>query len=250
MKKIIIILITFLFAIFIVGGILIGVNYYKYDTKTNNEDLENSNEEVVSNEPTLSCFDLIDKQLVADGFTYLKDAKWGRGEKNFFLIDIVAQEFQIADTLNMIFLKEDWYSVSFESDVKDVYIHADKQVWDNYSLMNGRDKVNAYEPNSAAAYFYNALGTGEYYHELPIWMDYYIEQTNKYGCSLAGLTTENLLNEYRTKQSTASASDVVSVFDRTSDDGVLRYFADVHVEGAIEDNPRYKELSSYEEYLE
>jgi len=194
MKKIIIILITFLFAIFIVGGILIGVNYYKYDTITNNEDLENSNEEVVSNEPTLSCFDLIDKQLVADGFTYLKDAKWGRGEKNFFLIDIVAQEFQIADTLNMIFLKEDWYSVSFESDVRDVYIHADKQVWDNYSLMNGRDKVNAYEPNSAAAYYYNAFGTGEYYRELPIWMDYYIEQNFDTMSAIEGADLADVVN--------------------------------------------------------
>lgn len=250
MKKAFTILMIFFFALVVVVGILFGVNFYNGEAITYNENLEDLDVEVVSNEPTLSCFDLIDKQLVADGFTYLTDAKWGRGENNFFLIDIVAQEFQIGNRFSTKNLQEDWYSVSFESDVGDVYIHADKQVWNYYSLMNGRDKVNTYEPNSAAAYFFNALGNGEYYHELPIWMDYYIEQTDKYGCSLTGLTTENLLNEYKTKQSTASASNVVSVFDRKSDDGVLRYFADVHVEGAIEDNPRYKELSSYEEYFE
>ena len=57
------------------------------------------------------------------------------------------------------------------------------------------------------------------------------------------------MNDYTTLESSATQSEVVSVFDRKSEDNVVRYFADVHIEGNIEDNPRYKELLNKEEYL-
>ena len=246
---------TFFFALIVVIGILFGVNYMSGDAvlnsgnSTNNTNVNangDSNDSVTGGEVVenaLSCFDLIDKQLAADGFTYLQDAMWGRGINDSFVMDVVKQEFYTIDYLNPEMYPVEWYKSDFDKYVNWTYNFEDNTIWSSGYLNNGgtKDSPNAvvpFDPKNVEGYFY----------EFPHWMAYYNDVTTKYGCSLTDLTIEKLVGEYKTTKSTASETDIISVFDRKSEDGVIRYFADVHVEGDVEDNPRYKELQSKEEY--
>lgn len=217
--------------------ILVTINLFNGDAV-----LENKPDEVISNEPKLTCFELIDKQLTADGFTYLEEAKWGRGINNNFIVDLVVQEFQMSDYRNAETVPMDWYK-DYNSWVMWAYSHADKKLYNIAYVVSGgsREDEVAEVPN-------DPKNVQSLIYEFPDWMDYYINQANKYGCSIEGLTAEKLTGEFKTLKSTATQSDVISVFDRKSEDGVIRYFNDVHVEGNIEDNPRYKEVMTKEEY--
>ena len=255
MKKVIILLMTFFFALIVVIGILFGVNYMSGDADINIENLTDNTDVSANGDPNgstseggnatgaLTCFDFIDRQLVADGFTYLQDAKWGRGVQNNFIIDVVEQEFQmtnymIADTYDV-----DWYK-DYEEWVSRIYSYKEDKIFSGAFYLNGASR-------DEEVYLYNYVSgdVQDHYYELKGWMEYYHSQFNKAGCSIEDITLEKLTEEYKTTKSNANPTDVVSVFDRKSDDGVLRYFADVHVKGNIEDNPRYKELNSKEEYL-
>lgn len=223
------------------GLVLISINVFNGDSISNNEPNETVNEEV-NNEPKLTCFDFIDKQMQADGYTYLKDAKWGRGENNFFIVDLMAQEFQLADLRNTIYVPADWYN-DYNRWAFWTYSYADKKVWSQHYLFSGGSKENE---NAEVRYDANDVA-GNFYDFQP-WMEYYINQTNKFGCTIDNLTVEKMTGEYKTLKSTATITDVISYFDRTSEDGIVRYFNDVHVEGNIEDHPRYKEVQTKEEY--
>lgn len=241
---------TFFFALFVVVGVLFGVSYFKENAIKSNDNLENVNSEVISNEPRLSCFDFIDKQLVADGFTYLQDAKWSRGPYNKFIVDLVSLEFifiqdvDIENGINYGRNVSDWHTEVGEWNDAFIYNHYDRKVWSSGLLTHGLSKLD-----SAAEVNYNPQDVTSNFYEFYFWMDYYINQSSKYGCSIENLTIEKLMNDYTTLESSATQSEVVSVFDRKSEDNVVRYFADVHIEGNIEDNPRYKELLNKEEYL-
>lgn len=229
-----------LIAVSLIAGVIL--------TQTNgnpiiiNPNPDNGNE--VENEPKLTCYGFIDEMLKADGFEYLQDAKWGRGVNNSFIFDVEAQEFQMANELNANMIPSDWYVNDFNKYISQAYNYVDNKIWNTPAINAGysKDAVGAtvpFDPNDVTGYYY----------EFPHWMAYYNEQAAQYGCSLTDLTTEKLLGEYKATKSTAGMSDVVSVFDRKSTDGVLRYFADVHQEGKVEDNPRYVELNSVEEYM-
>lgn len=240
MKRLFTIFIIIVISISLFIGLLFVFKYFDKDSNLNIETEETINQEI-NNEPKLTCFELIDKQLTADGFTYLEEAKWGRGINNNFIVDLVAQEFQMSDSRNAERIPADWY--------KDNtwyywgYYHLDKKLWSSFNLMNGGQK-----DSDSLIIDYNNITVDNLFYEFPDWMDYYINQANKYGCSIEGLTAEKLTGEFKTLKSTATQSDVISVFDRKSEDGVIRYFNDVHVEGNIEDNPRYKEVMTKEEY--
>ena len=255
MKKVIIILMTFFFALIVVIGILFGVNYMSGDAvlnsgnSTNNTNVNangDSNDSVTGGEVVenaLSCFDLIDKQLAADGFTYLQDAMWGRGVNNSFIYDVVKQEFYRIDYLNPEMYPAEWYAVDFNKYVMLTYNYSDNKIWNSAYLANGGSK-----DSSVAQAHFDPEDVLDDNYEFPYWMAYYNDVATKYGCSLTDLTVDKLVGEYKTIKSTALETDIISVFDRKSEDGVIRYFADVHVEGDVEDNPRYKELQSKEEY--
>ena len=147
---------TFFFALFVVVGVLFGVSYFKENAIKSNDNLENVNSEVISNEPRLSCFDFIDKQLVADGFTYLQDAKWSRGPYNKFIVDLVSLEFifiqdvDIENGINYGRNVSDWHTEVGEWNDAFIYNHYDRKVWSSALLTHGLSKLD-----SAAEVNYN-----------------------------------------------------------------------------------------------
>lgn len=242
MRKVLIILLSLFAFISLAIGFLFVINLFNGDAISNNVEPNKTGNEVVNNEPKLTCFEFIDQQFQADGYTYLEEGKWGRGNNNSFIVDVLLKEFQMAQWYAMNMVPTDWYK-DYESNVYWIYNHQDKKIYNGFYLYSGGKKTD-----EVAAILYDPSNVKGTLYDLPIWMDYYINQTNKYGCSIEDLTVEKLTGEYKTLKSTATKSDVVSVFDRKSEDGVLRYFADVHIEGNIEDNPRYEELETKEEY--
>lgn len=195
-----------------------------------------------SNGKKLSCYDAINTLLEKDGFTYLEGTKWGRGEKNFFIVDLEAKEFQMADPYRLEVLPETWYNTEYERYINMTYRHTTQSV-DGF----GYDGTNSYviftnntesimQPTSA-------------FQDFPDWMDYYINQFENYGCSIVNEFNIGKIEEYKTKTSKTTEQGIVSVFDLKSTDGVFRTFNDVHVKGDVKDHPRYKELNSFEEFL-
>jgi len=246
-KKILISSIIMIVVIALIGGtILFNKNKNKPIAGVGN---------VVKNNPTavipvsstsvkLSCFDYIDKQLAVDGFTFLGGTKWGRGEKNLFIVDLAKQEFEMANPALLNVLPDNWYSTEYDRYVYLVYKHSEGQV----ILM---DLVKIGATANESTYKVSAAEIAEpnnQYHEFPIWMNYYVSQFESHGCSISGLT-EVKLGEYKTKMSKATDNDVVSVFDVKSTDGTISTFADVHTTGKVEDNPRYKEIQSMEDFI-
>lgn len=183
--------------------------------------------------PKLTCYDFIDQSLQADGFKYLEGTYWSRGEKNFFILDISKQEFYLADIYNTNVLSDDWYKTEFDRYYKYIYRHKSGEV-SVYDILTISQSQLA-DPNHN-------------FYEFPRWMNHYVAQAEKYGCPLNEISEDKLLGEYKTKMSKASAEDVLSSFDLTSNDGVIRYFKDAYTEGRVQEHTRYKELSSLEEY--
>ena len=199
---------------------------------------------VSSTSVKLSCFDFIDKQLVADGFTFLGGTKWGRGEKNLFIVDLAKQEFETADSNHLNVVPENWYSTEYDRYVDLVYKHETSKV-----IIMDYVRVNSTLPESEITVSAAKIAEPDnQYHEFPIWMNYYVSQFEGHGCSITGLT-EAKLGEYKTKTSKATMNDVVSVFDVKSTDGTISTFADVHTTGKVEDSPRYKEINSLDEFI-
>lgn len=190
----------------------------------------------------LSCYDAINTLLEKDGFTYLEGTKWGRGEKNFFIVDLESKEFQLGDFFLLETLPEYWYKENFDRYISVVYKHKtvsiDVRVYDGTKsyVASTNDKEGITQPES-------------YYRDFPIWMDYYVNQFENYGCSIADEFNVSKLEEYKTKTSKTTERGVISVFDLKSTDGIIRNYNDVHQEGSVKDNPRYKELNSFEDFL-
>ena len=226
------------------GALVIGV-YNTNSDVASNTDTQNNTTDGGADKAFISCFDLLDKQLTADGFTHLEGSMWGRGEKNRFLYDVVAQEFHVPFMFaNFDELPADWYKNDFDRHVFLTYNFMDDETWSATYLKSGGSKDS---PSATVEYDRTGI-EGHMSFEFRPWMEYYNGVMDSYGCSLADLTVEELTGAYRTTLSSATEADIVSVFDRKSEDGVLRYFADAHVEGNIEDHPRYNELQTKEEY--
>ncbi|MHC1734519.1 MAG: hypothetical protein AB9921_02470 [Erysipelotrichaceae bacterium] len=198
---------------------------------------------VVSPEPAakLSCYDAIDKMLVADGFHYLEGTKWGRGMNNLFIVDFATMEFQMADVINTHVVPENWYATEYDRYVNVVYKY-------NTNKITSMAQIHAGASEEQASFDQGTLTTNNAYYLIKGWMDHYVEQSSKFGCPVEGLT-EAKLNEYKVKPSKATAKDIVSVFDVKSPDGVLRTFADVHIKGDVKQSPRYHEIQSMEELM-
>lgn len=257
MRKAFLFLLSIIFIISLVVGFLFVTNYVNGESILNIDifnEIDNllGNSSVNEEEVTASgitCFDFIDSQLSADGFTYLEDAKWGRGPYNNFIIDLEQLEFgMIFDTDIMNgntwgFNVSNWYN-EINKYHAFIYNYLDRKVWSASLLLNGYTKND-----DVATVNYDAADVDGNFYEFEHWMEYYINQASKYGCSIENLTVDKLNGEYMTVRSSATKEDIVSVFDRMSTDGVTRYFADVHIEGNIEENPRYKELETKEDYL-
>lgn len=198
---------------------------------------------VVQPEPTekLSCYDAIDKMLVADGFHYLEGTKWGRGVNNLFVVDFSVMEFQIADFVNTQVVPENWYATQYDKYIDVLYSYNDGKVIVMDALRGGvaEDVYTLTEEEVDAKSDYYALKG---------WMQHYVSNSTKFGCPVEGLT-EAKLNEYKVKPSKSTAKDIVSVFDVKSTDGLLRTFADVHVKGDVKQSPRYHEIQSMEELM-
>lgn len=195
---------------------------------------------------TLTCFDFIDQMLMADGFTYLSGTQWGRGDNNFFIIDIAKKQFIIADAYRTSELPDDWYKTGIDRYAELIYRHD-----------LGEASVEAIlreNPNPTMDRDYYTITAAELadpkgvYYELPLWMNRYIEETNKYGCSIAELTENQLLSDYKSKMSKAEVKDVISSFDVKSTDGVIRYFNDVYKIGSIKNDKRYKEINTLKDF--
>ena len=245
----------FFFALIVMIGILFGVNYMSGDADINIENLTDNTDVSANGDPngstneggtatgSLTCFELIDSQFVADGFAYLQDAKWGRGVQNNFIIDVVEQEFQMTNHLIAHTNDADWYK-DYEKWVDRIYSYEEDKIFSGAFYRNGASR-------DEEVYLYNYVSgdVQDHYYELKGWMEHYHSQFSNAGCSIEGITLDKLTKDYKEIKSNATQKDIISVFDRKSIDGVLRYFADVHVEGDIEMNPRYKELESKDEYL-
>jgi hypothetical protein len=183
----------------------------------------------------LSCYDFIDQLLAADGFKHLEGAKWGRGEKNHFIIDIEKGEFHYADLYNPD-LTKDWYVNDFDTFVQNIYSHKTGEIIAPASFRYDPNQ----DPDNYTITKEELKNKENRFYDLPFWMTRYIEEATKFSCSLNDLT--------KTRMSTAEAKDVVSSFDLVSTDGVLRTFNDVHKPGDVKDDPRFKEITSLEEY--
>lgn len=210
-----------------------------------NEPIKNEVKEDEVKKEKISAYDFVNNTLEADGFKYLGGTKWGRGISNTFIIDLGKQEFQIADYDRMNVIPENWYESEFDKYISLVYHYEENKA----IIMDFLDGGGSNVPESVYTLDASELSDvdGGYY-ELPIWMSFYTNQFKKYGCDITDLT-EAKLSSYKTVFSKATESDVLSVFDLKSDDGVLRYYADVHVDGDIKDSSRYIEIQSMEELL-
>jgi hypothetical protein len=190
--------------------------------------------------PKLTCYDFIDQSLQADGFTYLNGANWSRGPKNQFVFDLSKLWFSFLDYRNAHVVPENWHTEDYYRFVYQRYVHDKKELHfmprsENTPNNNLGTTARLSEPNNM------------FYEFIP-WMNYYVDKFAQSGCSIEDLSEETLLGSYKSTLSKATAEDVESVFDRKSTDGVIRYFADVHKLGNIEDHPRYREIKTLEEY--
>jgi hypothetical protein len=196
---------------------------------------------------TITCFDFIDQLLMADGFKYLSGTRWGRGEKNFFLIDVASQEFQIADVYNTNVLTDTWFETELSRYVEFIYRHETGEATMEY-FLRGVPNATDYDRNLYVDTREELADPNNNFYELPLWMNRYVAETERFGCPIIGITEEKLLGEYKTEMSKAEAKDVVSSFDLKSTDGVIKYFKDAFKEGRVQDDPRYKEITSLEEF--
>lgn len=207
-------------------------------TNTDNDEIKEPVK--VNNGKKLSCYDFVDTLLTKDGFKHLEGAKWSRGEKDFFILDLEKQEIQMADPYRLETLPEIWYKTEYEKYINTTYRHAIQSV-DAF----GYDGTNSYVIFTNETESITQADSA--FREFPLWVDYYVSQFENYGCSVQ---EDFNIEALKTQKSTATAEDVVSVFDVKSTDGVIRYFNDVHVEGDVKDHPRYRELQSFDEFYD
>lgn len=217
------------------------------NTNQNNNDSDpddpgaNQNDPV-KNAPKLICFDFIDKSLQEDGFTYLEGTIWGRGPKNQFIFDVGRLEFSWREHRDTHMATDDWYKNDYLRLVQARYVHKLKEVQFSPSSIDGpHDPIRAVQEKQLS-------DTKSMFYDFIPWMNYYINKFKNAGCSIEGLDVDKLQIDYKKTVSTATQEDVVSVFDRKSKDGFLRYFADAHQPGNIEDHPRYREIKNFEDY--
>lgn len=232
---------------------LIGLDtLFNNNPNQNNTDNDNPNnpgnntgnnpDKEPSKGPKLTCFDFIDQSLQADGYTYLQDAYWGRGNNNLFVFDLSRLWFSFYDYRGISVVPEDWYKSDYYThalwryshDLKEVHYDPIDETTSAIPLLN-LDETRLSDPS------------GNFYEFIP-WMNYYVDKFAQAGCPIEDLSETTLVGQYKTKLSKMTAEDVESVFDRKSTDGVIRYFADVHKPGNVEDHPRYREVNTIEEY--
>lgn len=205
------------------------------NNNTDNGQVDNPNP---NTGPKLTCFDFINQSLEQDGMKHLGGSIWGRGLKNLFIFDVSKLEFSITDDWNAAMTPEDWYVSDYYRYISVRYVYSKRE-------LQSRPKT---DEDSGFLAEDRPVGDEGNFYELEHWMDYYVERFEKYGCSIQDLKEETLIGSFKTKKSKATQADVVSVFDRKSEDGVLRYFADVHKPGKIEDHPRHVEINTFEDY--
>lgn len=225
------------------------------DPQTGNGENNNGDDEppVVDNSPRLPCFTFIDASLAKDGFTYLGEGQWGRGKGTSFGIDWANNfvftmpnlTFALLE-VNMHMLPSDWYR-DYQKYSFTVYYHEFKEVRSPRSVAtSGVNETNT----RSLAVFNDEMGTfrknSRFYHK-KLWMDYYVEKFASAGCPIEDIDVATL-ERYKTQMSTATQNDVVSVFDRVSTDGVVRYFKDVHKEGIVQDHPRFREIKTLADF--
>lgn len=239
MKKIITILA-------IVSTLVVGVVIYTgiNNDKLLDENASNDNETIqVENNKVLSCYDAINSLLEKDGFKYVSGTRWGRGEKNFFSFDLASREFRVAEYSALETVPDDWYENEYEKYVAYNYSYETKTLIHQQSIIHGN--IYNQKEDDYTMYPDELNNTEILYYEIPGWMDYYISEFEKMGCS-----TTNDLDVLKNTASNYRGSNIISVFDVKSTDGVVRYYNDVHVEGNVKDHPRYREIQSFDEYLE
>lgn len=218
----------------------LDLNNNDNDNNDDNEPIDNPSNPNAG--PKLTCFDFVDQSLEQDGMKHLGGSIWGRGFKNQFIFDVSKLNFSIIDEWNTAVTPEDWYTVDYYRYVSARYVHSKEEVH-----LSPTSEASPEHATFIIKGDYPAGQEGNFY-EMNQWMNYYVERFEKYGCSIEDLKEETLLGSFKTKMSKATQADVVSVFDRKSDDGVLRYFADVHKPGKIEDHPRHVEINTFEDY--
>ena len=200
----------------------------------------------------LTCFDFIDLSFQQDGFTYLGGSQWGRGRGvesgipwsiNFIIdLDDLTFAFNID---NHSIRPVDWY-LDYENNTDWVYFHDIKQVKNLRSI----ESIGEFDFNVKDLNEFNdtllAIENNVMFYSMKTWMDYYVDVFAHFDCPIEDFTQETRLN-YANQLSRATQMQVVSVFDRTSTDGIIRYFADVYEKGRVQDHLRYKEIKSFDE---
>lgn len=219
-----------------------NTNQNNNDSDSNPDDPGANQNDPVKNAPKLICFDFIDKSLQEDGFTYLEGTIWGRGPKNQFIFDVGRLEFSWRDHRNAHMVTDDWYKTDYIRHLEQRYVHSLKELQFMPQSIDGPYETTFPQKEKE-------LSDPKHMHyDLIPWMNYYINKFKNAGCSIEGLDVDKLQIDYKKTVSTATQEDVVSVFDRKSKDGFLRYFADAHQPGNIEDHPRYREIKNFEDY--
>lgn len=214
----------------------------------NHNEVGNVNIEKSNNRELISCYDAINSLLEKDGFTYLEGTKWSRGDNNFFIFDLVTREFHVAEYSATADMPEDWYEEFYNTYISYVYSYDTQNLVMSQNIIYG----NIYNLKEDDYTFFpeELKNTDIFYHEIPIWMNYYVDQFENYGCSIKGKFNEDILNAFKTRTSKVITGDIISVFDLKSEDNIIRYFNDVHVSGDVKDNPRYKELEDVDDFYE
>ena len=238
MKKIITILA-------IVFTLVVGVVIYAGFNGDKNLDENKSNDEEtihVENKKVLSCYEAINNLLEKDGFEYIDGTRWGRGEKNFFSFDVVEKKFHVGAYEFLNVMEDNWFDTEYNKFIGYTYSYDDKTLIHQQSIINGN--IYNLKEDDYTMYPEELNNTENFYYEIPLWMEYYVDQFDKMGYS----NVQNL-DSLKSTTSNYRESNLVSVFDVKSNDGTIKYFGDVHQPGKVQDHPRYIELDSFEEFL-
>ena len=203
--------------------------------------------------PRLTCFDFINLSLQQDGFTHLGGLQWGRGRgvtfgipwTNNFIFDIGDLTFAFVIDNNHL-RPVDWY-LDYMQHAGWIYVHDLVQARNPRSIRSGGELATNVSDLSTFNDTLFSLENNVMFYSMKTWMEYYVEKFARFGCPIEDLS-QNTMDAYKTQMSTATQARVVSVFDRTSSDGVIRYFADAFQPGRVQDHPRFIEIRNWEEY--